>query len=100
MERDNYLCQVCIRELYGTKQKYNFEGLQIHHAMPINLSEDLKLDKSNLITLCSIHHLMCGKAQIPYKEVKKIINEQNQKIEHPPPLQKFFRKTPKHRQPP
>lgn len=47
--------------------------------MPINLSEDLKLDESNLITLCSIHHSMCDKGKIPYEEVKNIIIEQNQK---------------------
>ena len=66
--------------------------------MPINLSEDLKLDESNLITLCSMHHSMCDKGQIPYAEVKKIINEQNQKQSDPPLLQKFLRRTPKHRQ--
>ena len=82
-ERDNYLCQICIRELYGTKRKYNSEGLQVHHALPINLSENLKLDESNLITLCSMHHSMCDKRQIPYEEVKKIINEQNQKQSNP-----------------
>ena len=77
-ERDNYLCQICVRELYGTKRKYNSDNLQVHHAAPINLSEDLKLDENNLITLCSMHHSMCDKGQIPYEEVKKIINEQNQ----------------------
>ena len=49
----------------------------------INLSEDLKLDENNLITLCSMHHSMCDKGQIPYEEVKKIINEQNQKQSNP-----------------
>lgn len=58
--------------------------------MPINLSEDLKLDESNLITLCSMHHSMCDKGQIPYKEVKKIIGEQNQKIEQSPRHSKNF----------
>ena len=75
-ERDNYLCQICIRELYGTKRKYNHEDLQVHHALPLNSNEDLKLAENNLITLCSMHHSMCDKGQIPYKEVKKIINEQ------------------------
>ena len=89
-ERDNYLCQVCIRELYNTKRKYNSEGLQVHHAMPINLSKDLKLDESNLITLCSMHHSMCDKGKIPYEEVKKIINEQNQKQSNPPTTPKIF----------
>ena len=78
-ERDNYLCQICIREIYGTKRKYNHENLQVHHAIPINTNEDLKLDESNLITLCSMHHSMCDKGKISYEEVKKIINEQENK---------------------
>ena len=78
-ERDNYLCQICIRELYGTKRKYNHENLQVHHAIPINSNKDLKLDESNLITLCSMHHSLCDKGKIPYEEVKNIIIEQNQK---------------------
>ena len=60
--------------------------------MPINLSEDLKLDESNLITLCSMHHSMCDKGQIPYNEVKKIINEQNQKQSNPPTTPNIFKK--------
>ncbi len=76
-ERDNYLCQICIRELYETKRKYNHEALQVHHAIPINSNEDLKLDENNLIALCSMHHAMCDKRKIPYEEIKKIIDEQN-----------------------
>ncbi len=78
-KRDCYLCQVCIRELYGTHRKYNYEGLQVHHAVPGNSSEELRLDSSNLITLCSMHHAMCDKGEIPYDEVKQIILEQEQK---------------------
>lgn len=91
-ERDNYLCQICVRELYGTKRKYNSDNLQVHHAVPINLSEDLKLDENNLITLCSMHHSMCDKGQIPYEEVKKIINEQNQKEKQSPTISNIFKK--------
>ena len=78
-KRDNYLCQICIRELRGTKRKYNHENLQIHYAVPINSNKDLKLDESNLIMFCSMHHSMCDKGKIPYEEVKNIIIEQNQK---------------------
>ena len=78
-ERDCYLCQICIRELYGTRRKYNYEGLQVHHAVAVNSSEELRLDNSNLITLCSMHHAMCDKGEIPYDEVKQIILEQEQK---------------------
>ena len=70
-ERDCYLCQVCIRELYGTHRKYNYEGLQVHHAVPVNSSEELRLDDSNLITLC----YMYDNGKILYDEVKQIILE-------------------------
>lgn len=49
----------------------------MHHAIPINVDDDLKLDENNLITLCSMHHAMCDKGKITYEEVKKIIDEQN-----------------------
>ncbi len=83
-ERDNYLCQICIRELYGAKRKYNHKNLQVHHAIPINVGDDLKLNENNLITLCSMHHSMCDKGEIPYEEIKKIIDEQNQNKAIPP----------------
>ena len=75
-ERDNYLCQVCIRDLYGARCKYNYENLQVHHAVPIGQNEELWLENSNLITLCPMHHSMCDRGEIPYDEVKKIITEQ------------------------
>ena len=74
--RDNYLCQICIRELYGTRRKYNCEDLQVHHVVPISSDEKLQLDNSNLITLCSMHHAMCDRGEIPYDEVKEIIKQQ------------------------
>lgn len=77
-ERDNYLCQVCIRNLYNTERRYNYEGLQVHHAVPLNADKTLKLDDSNLITLCEYHHYLCDRGVIPYSEVKKIIDEQEQ----------------------
>lgn len=77
-ERDNFLCQVCIRELYGTRRKYTYENLEVHHAIPISKSEELKLDDNNLITLCSFHHSMCEKGRIPFEEIQGIIDDQNQ----------------------
>ena len=35
-KRDLYLCQICIRELYNTKNKYNTSSLSVHHNIPIN----------------------------------------------------------------
>ncbi len=77
-ERDNYLCQVCIRDLYNTWRRYNHQDLQVHHAVPIDASEELRLENNNLITLCTMHHAMCDRGEIPYDEIKKIITEQEQ----------------------
>ena len=56
--------------------------------MPIRDSEELKLDESNLITLCSTHHAMCDSGEIPYEEVKEIISEQENKKHPPHPMSK------------
>ena len=34
-ERDRYLCQICIRKLYGTTQQYNNREIEVHHIVPI-----------------------------------------------------------------
>ena len=70
------MCQICIREMYDTNRKYNCEDLQVHHAVPINSDEKLRLDDSNLITLCSMHHAMCDRGEISYDEIRRIISEQ------------------------
>ena len=79
--RDNYFCQICIRNLYGTRRQYNFENLQVHHAVPINKNKGMSLDSSNLLTLCPIHHQMCDNGKIPYEKVKEIIEEQEKRNE-------------------
>ena len=50
-ERDLFLCRVCLAE--GVLQ---WEGLSVHHIVP--LAEDFarRLDSGNLITLCERHH--------------------------------------------
>ena len=77
--RDNYFCQICIRNLYGTRRQYNFENLQVHHAVPINKGKELSLDSSNLLTLCPMHHKKCDNGKIPYEKVKEIIDEQEKR---------------------
>lgn len=73
------MCQICIREMYDTHRKYNCNDLQVHHAVSINASKELRLDDNNLITLCSMHHAMCDRGEISSDEVKKIISEQENK---------------------
>jgi predicted restriction endonuclease len=65
-----------LRENYGGERQYNFEDLQVHHAVSIAQRQDLKLCDENLITVCSHHHDMCERGKISVAEVKKIIVEQ------------------------
>lgn len=78
-QRDNYLCQICIRRLYNTLQQYNYDRLSVHHAIPINTDWEKRLDNDNLITSCEMHHKMMEDGIIPYEVVKTIIDEQEAK---------------------
>ena len=76
-ERDHFLCQACIRELPGTIRRLNYDGLSVHHAVPIYQDWDSRLDNSNLITLCSVHHEMAESGQLSLRLVRCMIDEQN-----------------------
>jgi 5-methylcytosine-specific restriction endonuclease McrA len=76
-ERDNYLCQVCIRKLYNTTNQYTYDNISVHHAIPLSVNYDKRLDNDNLITVCDYHHEMAEKGIIDYKTIKNIIDEQN-----------------------
>lgn len=82
-KRDLYLCQICIRELYNTKIKYNSSNLSVHHNVPLNEDFNLRLENNNLITVCDYHHELCEKGDIPREEVQYIINEQEKKTSPP-----------------
>ncbi|MEY8324504.1 HNH endonuclease [Lachnospiraceae bacterium 54-11] len=76
-ERDNHLCQICIRNLYGTVSRLNSTNLSVHHAVPLKINYELRLDNSNLITLCGKHHEMAEKGVIPLDEILNIVRQQD-----------------------
>lgn len=76
--RDKNLCQICIRNLYGTDIQYNYHNLSVHHAIPIETDYDKRLDDDNLLTVCDVHHVMAEAGQIPYDVIKRIIDEQEE----------------------
>ncbi len=88
-ERDRYLCQVCIRNLYGTTRMFNSNDLSVHHANKLNDAYEQRLDNNNLLTLCGKHHKMADDGLIPKEQILSIIREQNI---HPPGCadRKFF----------
>lgn len=79
-ERDKYLCQICIRNLYDTKSRINSINLSVHHAIPLKENYDKRLDNDNLLTVCGKHHEMAEKGIIPRQVVLKIIEEQEGNI--------------------
>lgn len=82
--RDNYLCQVCIRELYGTKKQYNSENIEVHHIIPLAEGWEYRLDADKLISLCGEHHEAAEKGKIPRWVLLDIAREQEEKMKSPP----------------
>jgi 5-methylcytosine-specific restriction protein A len=56
-KRDKYLCQWCKTQ----DQVFTFDGLEVHHIVPISMDWNKRLDDYNLVTLCSYHHKQADK---------------------------------------
>lgn len=78
-KRDSNVCQICVRNLHGTIDRFNFKNLSVHHIVSIEEDYDKRLDEDNLITLCSRHHEMAEAGTISKNELKQIVFEQNAK---------------------
>jgi hypothetical protein len=75
-QRDNYLCQICIRNLYDTHDQYNYNDLSVHHAIPLEEDFERRLDNKILLTICDPHHEMAESGEIPREIILEIIGEQ------------------------
>lgn len=80
-ERDNYLCQCCIREMPGTFRKYEYDSVSVHYNVPVIEDESKRLDNANLITLCPVHHEMAERGEISRDAIQAIINEQEHAVD-------------------
>lgn len=78
-ERDSFVCQICLRNLYEPERRFETDNLSVHHAIPIEVGWDKRLDNDNLLTCCDKHHEMMEDGRIPYEVAKKIIDEQEEK---------------------
>ena len=77
-KRDGYLRQICLKNLYDTERQYNSRGLEVHHIVPIKENEDLCLEDTNLITLCTKHHKMADSGDIPRDLLRRIARERTE----------------------
>jgi 5-methylcytosine-specific restriction endonuclease McrA len=78
-QRDKSLCQVCIRQLYNTTLQYNFETIEVHHIIKLEVDMSKKLDNEWLLSMCKYHHTMADDYQIPMDELHEIAMEQEKK---------------------
>nr|DAG81662.1 MAG TPA: NinG recombination protein [Caudoviricetes sp.] len=69
-ERDKFLCQICLK-----KNIFNYKDLSVHHIQPIAEQPSLRLENSNLITVCEHCHKDCESGKIPRAEQQAIVNE-------------------------
>lgn len=69
-ERDKYLCQICLK-----RNIFNGKDLSVHHIQPIAENAALRLENSNLITVCDRCHKDCESGKIPRTEQQSIVDE-------------------------
>lgn len=77
-QRDNYMCQCCIRSYPGTMNQIEGKDISVHHIIPLAEGGDL-LDEDNLITLCRYHHEQAEKGKISRRELQVLAKLQNKK---------------------
>ena len=77
--RDNHMCQVCVRGLHNPVRMYETEDLSVHHIESVEDNNDRKLDDSNLITLCRRHHEMAEAGVIGKDVLHAIAHEQEER---------------------
>ena len=75
-KRDGYLCQICLRKQYKTMKQYQSKELEVHHIIPLKEDISMGLEGENLITLCTYHHKMADRGEIPAHLLKEIATEQ------------------------
>lgn len=68
-ERDLNCCRICL-----SQKKINTKNLSVHHIVPIEKDYDLRLENSNLITLCQRHHEEAEAGVYSREELRRIIS--------------------------
>lgn len=74
LDRDRYLCKVCLTKKYLFSSPADNRHLQVHHIVPIEEDAARKLDEDNLISLCPFHHRLAEEGVIPRAELFALAN--------------------------
>ena len=74
-QRDRHLCAVCLANLYNTINWLNYKGVEVHHIEKLEENYNRRLDNSNLVSLCSYHHKMADKGEIPREVLYDLVSK-------------------------
>ena len=69
--RDCYMCRCC----FCIDKRITTSGLSVHHIVPINNNYELRLQDSNLITLCRLHHEQAEKGMIKADVLRSLLTQ-------------------------
>lgn len=69
-ERDKFLCRACLAD--GV---INYEGLEVHHIIPLAEDSSKGLDNDNLITLCVEHHKQAESGEISKEVLRYLLQD-------------------------
>lgn len=75
-ERDFYMCLCCadgIGKSDGTVKQIETDNISVHHIVPIEEDYELRLDETNLISVCSNHHEMCERQEISREKQRELV---------------------------
>jgi len=75
-DRDFYMCLCCADGIYrddGRLSTIETNNISVHHITPIEEDYSLRLDETNLISVCARHHEMCEKQLISRDKQRELV---------------------------
>lgn len=75
-QRDRFMCRWCLHKAEGkklTSEAVNYRSLQVHHITPLDEDYSLRLEDSNLITLCPLCHELAERGDISRGELGELV---------------------------
>ena len=66
-ERDKFLCRLCLAE-----GKLTYEGVEVHHIIPLEEDASLAFDNELLLSLCTVHHKQADRGEIDRRTLRQL----------------------------
>ncbi|MBQ5316995.1 MAG: HNH endonuclease [Oscillospiraceae bacterium] len=73
--RDMGVCQLCLKE-----NRYNTKNLEVHHITPLSEDFTMRLERTNLITLCAAHHKQADAGETDAAELRAIAEKNEEAL--------------------